>query len=241
MPDFIVTCPAPHCGKQLRWKSESLGQPISCPYCSTAMNITMGDDGSPNLPTALGSKFRVPRAILIPGFLLLFLGIASGVANGYIALDAIQRPGADLEYARKHLEALSNTKNLATPANEAKKKKDKDGEASPQDQFAVVAGQAARLSFENDENDRFANSWAKNIVPLHIGSLVVCVLMVVGAVCTIGGRFYWLAIGGSLISILNVNNLCCIPCGIVGFWCFLQLIRDEGRMHFGLLPKVSRQ
>jgi hypothetical protein len=227
MPDFIVTCPAPHCGKSLRWKSETLGQPTSCPYCSTAMSITLAADGSPNFPKALGSKFRVPRAILIPGFLLLLLGIASGVANGYIAFDALNRPDAQLEYARKHLEALRNTQNLVTPANEA----------TPQDQFAMIAGQAARLSFENDENERFAAAWAGNIVPLHLGSLVVCIVMVLGAMATIGGRFYWLALVGSLVSILNVNNLCCIPCGIVGVWSFLQLIRDEGRMHFGLLPK----
>lgn len=237
MPDFIVTCPAPHCGKALRWKPETLGQPTSCPYCSTAMSITLAADGSPNFPNALGSKFRVPRAILIPGFLLLLLGIASGVANGYIAFDALNRPDAQLEYARKHLEALRNTQNLVTPANEAKKKKDKEGEATPQEQFAMIAGQAARLSFENDENERFATAWAKNIVPLHIGSLAVCIAMVLGAMATIGGKFYWLALAGSLVSVLNVNNLCCIPCGIVGVWSFLQLIRDEGRMHFGLLPK----
>jgi endogenous inhibitor of DNA gyrase (YacG/DUF329 family) len=237
MPDFIVTCPAPQCGKPLRWKSESIGQPTSCPYCSTSMTIELGADGSPTFPQALGSKYRVPRAILIPGFLLLLLGIASAVANGYIAFDAMGRPGASVEYARKQMEALQNTKNLAIPANETKKKRDASGEAAPQDQFALIAGQAARVGFEQEESDRAAVAWAGNIVPLHLGCLAVCVVMVLGAMCTIAGRFYWLAIAGSLISVLNVNNMCCIPCGIVGVWCFLQLIRDEGRMHFGLLPK----
>jgi hypothetical protein len=237
MPDFIVTCPAPHCGKPLRWKSESVGQPTSCPHCSTAMSLEMGPDGSPTFPKALGSKYRVPRALLIPGFLLLLLGIASGVANGYIVFDAIGRPGADVEYARKQLEAMENTQNLVIPTNDTKKKREKENEAAPQDQFALIAGQAARVGFQQEENERAAVTWAKNIVPLHLGCLVVCVVMVLGAMCTIGGKFYWLAIAGSLVSVLNFNNMCCIPCGIVGVWCFLQLIRDEGRMHFGLLPK----
>jgi len=166
------------------------------------------------------------------------LGVAGVFANGYITLDAIQRPGAAVEYARKQLEAMQNTQNLSIFNQGDAKKKQKE-EATAQDQFAAIVGQAARLQSEQLEAERFAENWAVNIVPLHLLFAAVSLVSVFGAMASIGGRFYWLAILGSLIAVLNFNNACCIPGGIAGVWCFLQLIRDEGRMHFGLLPKVG--
>ena len=57
-------------------------------------------------------------------------------------------------------------------------------------------------------------------------------VVLVGGICIVRGRFYYLALFCCLVAMLNFNHLCCIPGLVVGLWGILSLARDEVRPHF---------
>jgi len=219
-------------------RTETIGQPMSCPHCATAIAFRQSDDGTMWLPEAIGSKWRVPRMLLVPGFALLLLGVASSFANGYVAIDSLVRPEAALEHARRQVAGLQETQLLTIFSSGGKKKE--SGDASPQEQFAAVAGQAARIDFEKGEDEKLAMAWSNRIFGVNAVFLLISLVMFAGSLCILSGKGYSLAIIGCIAAAANINNACCLPGFIVGAWGLLMLIRDEGRLHFGLKPNPAK-
>lgn len=230
MTAFTIRCPHPPCRQPLNVPSDAVGKPLSCPHCRTAIGLALGPDGRPTEPTSLGRTGWVPKMFLVPGFALLILGGAGAFVNGYVASDVLTHPGAEATHARRLVDDLRSFEGLTGAANEAKKKK---GEPTPQDLFAAVAGQAARLAEEERSDAKLAEAWAPRILPMNLTFAVVSLVAAAGGWAIIRGRWYWLALVGCVAAVLNLNAGCCVPGGIAGIWGFLMLVRDEGRKHFG--------
>jgi hypothetical protein len=228
MEVYQITCPLSNCRKPLRVPEAAFAKQMSCPHCNTRIGLSRNADGTPGTPEALGSRYRVPRMFLVPGFALLILSVASLFSNGYVALTCLRDPNFAVEQARLQVSALRNTERLAGPNDTQAKITD----PTPQDLFAALAGQGARIAEQLHQDERLAQSWAPSVGPIHWAFVGVSTLMFLGAVAILTGRFYWLAWLGSIAAILNLNNACCMPGAIVGIWAMLMLARDEGRAHF---------
>ncbi len=231
MSHAVITCPHAPCGKSLRLPLEAVGQPLSCPHCGTSIGLALGDDGLPGLPRILRPGARLPRVLLVPGIALLILGTAGAVANGYIAVDAATRPGADLEQSRRQVGDLRNLDEMTGPKST---KKEKLAEApTPLDLIAAVAGQAAATGVILHRDEALAQAWAPAVVPINATFAGVSLFSALGGFLILRGRGYWFALLACLAAILNVNHACCFPGTVVGLWGLLVLVRDEGRRHFG--------
>jgi hypothetical protein len=229
MSSFTITCPNPKCGRALNLPAAAVGRPLSCPHCRTAIGISLGADGTPTAPHALGGTWRVPRMFLVPGFAVLILGFAGAFVNGYVAADASTRPEAALEHSRRLVGDLRSFEGLTGPSRESKGK----GEPTPQDLFAAVAGQAARVGEQHRADEALAAAWAPHVFTVHAVFAAVSGVAGAGGLAILRGRWYWLAILGCVASILNLNTGCCVPGAVAGIWGLLMLVRDEGRKHFG--------
>jgi hypothetical protein len=234
MADYIITCPSRSCAAPLRLPAEGIGQPLSCPHCRTAIRVELGPDAQIARVSAIGSAWGLPRMLLVPGFALLILGAAGVFTNSYIAIRSVREDDFALRYARSRVGDLRNSEFLTAPAREQKPNR----EALPQDAFAAVAGQLARIAQQEDADEKLAENWAPYVPGLHGVFAIVSLIVAVGGTCLIRGRFYWIAMLGSVVAIFNINLMCCVPGAVAGIWGILTLARDEGRKHFGLKPTL---
>ncbi|MFY7952959.1 MAG: hypothetical protein ACOVT5_10655 [Armatimonadaceae bacterium] len=226
MSSFVITCPNPLCGKPLNLPAAVLGQPLRCPHCETGIGVARGPDGKPTTPVAVKTG-RVPKMFLVPGFALLILGAGGLFANGYIACQAVFEPGGSVKFSRLMLDYLRNADEAGTPAQQAKGKPD-----DPREAFAAVMGTAVGAA-EKEEIDRLrAEERAKWVGPVFVLSTLASLLTAGGGLAILLGRWYWLAMVGSVAAILNGGLCCCVPGLVAGLWGVLMLVRDDGRRHF---------
>ncbi len=229
MSSFLITCPHPSCRQPLNLPTDAIGKSLSCPHCGTRIGLAMNPDGTPGEPRVVGSVRWVPRMFLVPGFALLILGVAGTLVNGYVFADAYGRPDVQLNHGRRMVNNLRSFEALTAPAGEARKSKD----VTPQDLFAAIAGQAARVAEQERGDAALAEAWSKNVVNIYGLSAAVSVVTALGGFAILRGRWYWLALLGCAAAAVNLNEGCCIPGAIAGLWGFLMLVRDDGRRYFG--------
>ena len=227
----VITCPHGPCGRSLRLPVGAIGQPLSCPYCRTSIGVELGPDGRPGPARVLRAGARLPRMLLVPAIALMILGTGGVFTNGYIALDAATRPGADLEQARRQVGDLRNLDEMTGPKSSKKDKPTED--PTPLDLFAAVAGQAAATGETLRGEDAMARAWAPEVVRINAIFAGVSLFSAVGGFLILRGWGYWIALLACVAAILNVNHACCFPGTVAGLWGILVLVRDEGRRHFG--------
>jgi hypothetical protein len=171
----------------------------------------------------------MPRQLVYPAFLLLMLGLAGVLVNGYLTGQFLLVPGSDREFARGRVREVR----LARIQAELGKKPAEDWEHAPQAAVGGVAAAAATAETADElADEQLAASWAPGMVPVHVASTILSLVVLAGAGCMIRGRLYPLALAGCVAALLNVNHLCCIPGAVAGIWGILALARDEGRAYF---------
>ncbi len=226
MSSTVITCPNPLCARPLNLPAAVLGQPLRCPHCAAGIAVTLGPDGTPAATTEVKTG-RVPKMFLVPGFALLVLGAAGLFSNGYVAGTALFEPGGDVRLSRLFLDYLRNADESGTPSQQAKGKAD-----DPREAFAAVLGTAAGAA-QQEEIDRVrAENAAPWVGPFHAVFVLLSAVMIGGGVATLLGRWYWLAMLGSVAAIFNLGLFCCVPGLVAGLWGVFTLARDDGRRHF---------
>lgn len=226
MSSFVITCPNPVCGKPLNLPAAVIGQSLNCPHCGTGIAVTLGPDGKPTAPAATRTG-RVPNSLLVPGFALLILGAAGVFSNSYIASAALFEEGGNVRVARLMVDYLRDADAMGNPAGQGKKK-DED----PREAFAAVLGPATGVAAQEEIDRGRAEAAAGWVGPFHVAFAVVSLVMAAGGLAILLGRWYWLAMLGSVLAIFNVSLCCCVPGLVAGLWGFLMLARDSGRRHF---------
>ena len=222
--EHTIHCPG--CAKPLNVPAEALAQPMACPHCRSRIRVPLNDDGTLGTPEKVERRWKMPEILLAPMFLLIMLGLAGTASNGYLMARFYTKPGSDLEYARGRVGEVNWTEALTTIGSK---------EQIPVDGLSMVGGTIVPAS----KDELLAHAWAGRMKRLHEISTGISVIVFVGGVCILTGRFYWLALLGCVAAMLNVNNLCCLPGGIAGFWGILVLVRDDARIYFGITPKVK--
>jgi hypothetical protein len=164
--------------------------------------------------------------LLVPGFALLILGAAGVFANGYVATEATFRPGASVELARRTIDYLRDADTAGAP----NRKKNED---NPREAYTALVGTAAGVATEELIDQRRAEEAAPYVGPVCWSFVAVSLVMAGGGLATLLGRWYWLALAGSVAALVNVNLCCCVPGLVAGLWGILTLSRDDGRRHFG--------
>ena len=232
----VLPCPA--CGRSLGFPAEAVGKPLNCPHCGAAFHIPLAHDGTPGAltPGTPPSRpaFDLPRGFIVPVFGLLMLGFAGMLVDGYLSYRFATVPDADYEYAygrvieARSIESMGDTKAAAS---------DEWEQIAPAAAAGCVMAIEATAVIEDAANVRLARAWQPAVAPASHYTIIASALAALGGMCILRGRCYWLAILGCVAAIANVNHLCCIPGGIAGLWGLLTLVRDEGRLHFGIVPK----
>ncbi len=229
--------PCPGCGRALGLPPEAVGKPLNCPHCGVNFHVPRGSDGEPGDVVAGPPKTRfaagLPRGFIVPVLMLLMLGFAGVFVDGYLSYLFATQPNAEYDYAyNRVIEARS----IQTMGDTTQAVADDWEQVAP----ASVGGCAVAVSageiLENAANAKLARAWQPSVAPTSHYSIVASALAALGGLCILSGRFYWLAVLGCVAAIANVNHLCCIPGGIAGVWGILSLVRDEGRLHFGIRP-----
>ncbi len=229
--------PCPGCGRTLGLPPEALGKPLNCPHCGVNFHVPRGPDGTPGAVEAGAPKARfaagLPRGFVVPALMLLMLGFAGLFVDGYLSYLFATRPNADYDYAyNRVIEARS----IVSMGDTSPAASDDWEQRAP----ASVGGCAMAVSageiLEDAANAKLARAWQPSVAPASHYSVVASALAAFGGFCILRGRFYWLAIVGCVAAIANVNHLCCIPGGVAGVWGILSLVRDDGRLHFGIRP-----
>jgi hypothetical protein len=224
----VITCPNAACAKPLHLPAAAIGQPLSCPHCRTPIAVAVAADGTPTVSAAPTAR-RVPGLFLVPGFALLMLGAAGVFANGYAASVAYTQPGGAEELARLMVNYLRDADGAGKPADANRGK----GSDDPREGFAAVLGQAARVATDEELDRQRAEVAAGWVGPVSVAFAAVSLVMAGGGLAILLGRWYWLAVAGSVAAMVNVNLCCCVPGLVAGLWGILTLAKDEGRKHFG--------
>jgi len=227
MSSFVIACPNPACAKPLNLPAAAVGQPLTCPHCGTGIAVSLGPDGKPTTPVALRTG-RVPNSLLVPGFALLMLGMAGVFANSYIASAALFEPGGDVKVARLFVDYMRDADAMGNPDKQGKKKGNEDAREA----FAAVLGSTTGVAAQEEIDRRRAEEAAWWVGPFHAAFALVSLVMAAGGLAILLGRWYWLAMLGSVLAIFNISLCCCVPGLVAGLWGFLMLARDEGRRHF---------
>lgn len=227
MNDFTrITCPG--CTRTLNVPAEAIGKYVSCPDCRAYFNIPRNEDGSAGTPAPVPSGRKVlavPKELFGPALAVLFFGIAGTLVNGYLSLMFTFKPGSDLDVAQMRVAQLRFSGNLAESKRNA---------SVPEEERPKLPPADAPLA---PEEEALAMAWAPSMRPVHIFGTVMSVLTLIGGICLITGRYYWLAVLGCVAAAVNVDPFCCIPGGIAGIWGLLMLVRDDARRHFGRRPR----
>lgn len=217
----VIACPG--CRAQLHVPADAGGKPAHCPHCRAAFRLT--PDGN---PAPIPAGLRLPRLLVVPAFGLLMLGVAGTLVNGYLSVLFTFVPGADREFARGRVREVRSAQILSDAG--------KPHRWVPMP-YAAVAGVAAGSLASEAEQDRLdeelARTWAPGMKPLHWISTAVSAVVLLGGFAILRGRWYALALLGSVAAIVNVNHLCCLPGAVAGVWGVMTLVRDEARAYFG--------
>jgi hypothetical protein len=234
-PRTLIPCPA--CGRTLGLPADAVGKPLNCPHCAAAFHVPRGTGGLPGPITAGVPPRRfatdLPRGLLIPAIALLMIGFAGVLVDGYLSFRFATQPNATRDYA---LGRAVEARSILGMGDAKETASERWGHAT----HAAAAGAALTLAagnfIDDDADARLAAAWAPSVARASWLSLAASVLAAAGGACMLSGRFYWLALAGCVAATLNVNHLGCVPGGIAGVWGILTLVRDEGRLHFGITP-----
>ncbi|MCZ2341734.1 MAG: hypothetical protein LC104_08045 [Bacteroidales bacterium] len=220
----------PHCQQTLAIPSEAVGRSVSCTECQGAFHIPRNADGSPGVPVrpTPGRKvLAVPKQLFGPALALLLFGLAGTLVNGYLSLMFAFKPGSDLEFARMRVLQIRAAGALAETKRNAN---------VPEDQQEKLLGPDAPLT---PEEEALAEAWTPSMRPIHLIGTLTSIFTLIGGLCLLTGRSFSLAILGCLVSVVNVDPICCIPAGLAGLWGLLMLVRDDARAHFRQADKPT--
>ena len=220
--EHTIVCPG--CAKPLHVPAEALAKPMSCPHCRTNIHVPVSDDGTLGTPEKV-KRSRIPEILLAPMYLLMTLGFAGTAVNGYLSAQFYNQPLSQLEFARTRVHEYHMIESISTIGGD---------DPMSVDGLSMIGGTIVPAA----EDELLAQKWATGMKPIHTVSTGLSFLALLGGLCILLGRFYWLALLGCVAAILNVNHLCCLPGGIAGLWGILVLVRDEPRLHFGIVPKT---
>ena len=229
MPSYRINCPNPSCAQPLNLPTEGIGLELSCPHCRAAIAVELGPDGQPVSTKVKKSAWGVPRRLIGPGFALVIFGVAGMFANGYIAQDCLLHPEAAREHADNFVRFFRQAEKTVGQKDESKQK---TPDVTPLDQFAALAGQAARVAHEEEMHEARAAAGAPSVLPWNLGFFFVSAVVALGGLAILRGRMFWLAITGCAAACLNINFCCCLPGVLIGAWGFFVLVRDESRSFF---------
>ena len=100
MSSFRIVCPS--CQQPLGVPSTALNKPAHCPHCKVNFFLPANADGTPGKPErrkSLRINLSMPRFLIVPACMLLMIGFAGLMVNGYLSVLFIKVLGADLESA----------------------------------------------------------------------------------------------------------------------------------------------
>lgn len=231
--NHLITCPG--CRRPLKLPSAAVGKPGHCPHCKAAFDIPANPDGSPG-PVRL--RRAIPRLLIYPAFVLLMLGLAGTLVNGYLSALFAFVPGSDLEFARGRVREVRSAELLTAVGRAAQGNWEHAPRAAAGGVAAAQATVGAAEAEEDRQNEALATEWAPGMKPIHFVSTALSVVALLGGWAMLRGRWYPLAVLGCVAAAVNVNHLCCVPGVFAGIWGILVLVRDEGRAYFrrGLAP-----
>lgn len=229
--DHLITCPG--CRRPLKLPAEAVGKPGHCPHCKAAFDIPANPDGTPG-PVRL--RRTVPRILIYPAFVLLMLGLAGTLVNGYLSALFLVVPGSDLEFARGRVREVRSAELLAAAGPAASGRWEHAPRAAAGGAAAAQATVEAAEAEEDRRNEVLAAEWAPGMKPIHSASTAISVLALLGGWAMLRGRWYPLAILGCVAAAVNVNHLCCVPGVFAGVWGLFALFRDDGRAYFRWEP-----
>ena len=231
----VIPCPA--CGRPLGLPPEAVGKPLNCPHCALAFHVPRNGDGTPGAVAVGGPRSGfasgLPRGFVVPVLALLMLGFAGMFVDGYLSYLFATRPNAEYEYAYNR---AVEVRSIASMGDASSTASDRWEQVAPASVGGCAMTVAAGEVLETEADVKLAKAWQPSVAPASHYSFAASTLTAVGGLCILRGRFYWLAIAGCVAAIVNVNHLCCIPGGVAGVWGILSLVRDDGRLHFGIQP-----
>ncbi len=235
----LIPCPA--CQRTVGLPAEALGKPVNCPHCGASFHVPRGRDGVPGLAAAGAPRAtfasNLPRGLVVPALALLMLGFAGLFVDGYLSYLFATRPNAEYDYAFSRAVEVRSILSMGDTSSMAS---DQWEQIAPAAAAGCALTIAARADLEAAADARLAAAWQSSVASASHYSIAASALAAVGGLCILRGRFYWLALLGCVAAIANVNHLCCLPGGVAGLWGILSLVRDEGRLHFGIRPSARR-
>lgn len=219
----VIACPG--CRRPLHVPDAAIGRPAHCPHCRVWFTVPRAANGTPGAPVLVPRRLQLPRLLYVPAFGMLMLGLAGTLVNGYLTALFALVPGQDVEFARGRVREVRSAQSISDLTR---------WEPAP---HAALAGGAAGYQAWIQEaarlDEELAHSWGPGMLPLHVVSTATSLVVLLGGVAVLRGRFYYFTLFACAASMLNVNHLCCLPGTVVGLWGILTIVRDEGRRHFG--------
>jgi hypothetical protein len=219
MPEIIVDCR--QCGRTLRVPEDMLGRPVKCPVCGLTFSVPAGaPEPSPVSPASEAAQAPIPSHLPSPedyGAPQDEFGEAQPLrdpdrAGALLTLPAILLLMVGvLGFLANVIEAVFVATRLRFP------------EPPP-----------AHPPHDPMEQLQWMAQGGTGPMLLVIAAIfaIVSLLVIVGAVQMLRRRTYALAVAGSVLAMVNVNGLCCIPGLPAGIWALVALSTREGRSAF---------
>lgn len=210
----VISCPA--CRHALRVPAEWLGQTVQCPECKATFTAPtrQGDRltdpvliSAPPPTAPAAARPKSDMMLMLPGFGLMLVGIASLAVNGFLFGRFVTSPDGGKSWLKDQIPALRRT-GMVPP-----EEKEKENQAQQDEQ--AVADLAPKLRWV----------W---LVAAAAGGVTFA-----GGLAMVRRRRYKLAQLGCVLAAVNLPHLCCVPGAVFGLWGLLMLMSDEGREHFG--------
>lgn len=211
MSSEVIQCPA--CSHPVRVPESLLGQAVRCPKCKAYFTAPTRDvDGFLGTPELMNEPPVRPSISVGPnaharGASVMFPGMVL-LLVGTCGIIVNATVASVLTYRRAAvIEALK--KSIEDPNNNANK----------------MAGRQLTVDDIKEDNLDVLRNISLLFLPI---SFVACL----GAVAMLTLRFYWLAILGSGLAIINFGNCCCLAGLPVGIWCLVKLLDPDVRVLF---------
>ncbi|HJZ55318.1 MAG TPA: hypothetical protein VKE74_10185 [Gemmataceae bacterium] len=208
----VIACPA--CRHLVRVPADWLGQTVQCPECKAMFKAPVRDGdrltdpqllSAPAAPAvAKSARGRLDPMLLLPAFGLMFVGIASLIANGALFVRFVANPDGGKDWVKNQMPGIRQMGFKAEGEDADKEKADEK-----------VAAELA---------PKFRWVWLAAAV---VGGVVFAAGLAIAL-----RRNYRLAQLGCTLAAINLPHLCCIPGAVFGLWGLLMLMSEEGRAHF---------
>jgi len=217
MAEETIYCPA--CNRKLRVPEEMLGQPVQCPLCRSAFVAPLRGPAVPpgEPPLVLPAPAARPPAEPLP----------PSEAQVEAALTQLRPPATTL-LALGVLGWFANViqafrvkwQGLEGAAEQV---------ADFQKRLRTVPPSPERDMLERLFTPEFLYNFQLSLALLF---LIICTCIIIGATQMLRLRRYWMAVLGSILAMVNINECCCVLGLPFGIWCLVVLMRPEVRRAF---------